>query len=177
MAQEGHAPNSDSILPEGAEPGHCTGFASRIARNQDLACGPRLDQLAHGKMLEAADVLAQRLKAFELAAEEGGWAQAQYLELIPQDKGTLVSGDERHMLKQGQESALRLNPSNQTGQWNAGSSSRGSWPAPSGGWQGKGYWNSRYPAHAPWKGKGKGQDKGAKGKNKIKGEAAPAAAS
>ena len=129
-----------------------------------------LDQIAHGKVLEAADVLAQRLKALEFAAEEGGWASAQYFELIPQDKGTLVSGDERHMLKRGQESALRFTSTPQPTPWGGGGSSKGGRPGPGASWQGKGWWNQN--TYQPTrKGKGKGKDKGGKrGKTKDKSE-------
>lgn len=147
----------------------------RTLREMKTLCAV-LDQIAHGKVLEAADVLAQRLKALELAAEEGGWASAQYLELIPQDKGTLVSGDERHMLKREQESALRLNSTPLPTPWGGGGSSKGGWPAPGASWQGKGWWNPWNTSHfqPTWKGKGKGKDKGGKkGKSKDKGDSAP----
>ena len=134
-----------------------------------------LDQIAHGKVLEAADVLAQRLKALELAAEEGGWASAQYFELIPQDKGTLVSGDERHMLKREQESALRFTSTPQPTPWGGGGSSKGGWPVPGASWQGKEWWNpwNTNTYQPTWKGKGKGKDKGGKkGKTKDKSDSA-----
>ena len=147
----------------------------RTLREMKTLCAV-LDQIAHGRVLEAADVLAQRLKALELAAEEGGWASAQYLELIPQDKGTLVSGDERHMLKREQESALRLNSTPLPTPWGGGSSSKGGWPAPGASWQGKGWWSpwNTSQFQPTWKGKGKGKDKGGKkGKSKDKGDSAP----
>jgi hypothetical protein len=146
----------------------------RTLREMKTLCAV-LDLIAHGKVLEAADVLAQRLKALELAAEEGGWASAQYLELIPQDKGTLVSGDERHMLKREQESALRLNSTPLPTPWGGGSSSKGGWPTPDASWQGKGWWSpwNTSQFQPTWKGKGKGKVKGGKkGKSKDKGDTA-----
>ena len=41
-----------------------------------------LDYLALGKNRHAADVLAQRLGALELAHKSGSWEKAQYVELI-----------------------------------------------------------------------------------------------
>ena len=118
-------------------------------------------------------MLAQRLKALELSAEEGGWASAPYFELIPQDKGTLVPGDERHMLKREQESALRFTSTPQPTPWGGGGSFKGGWPVPGASWQGKGWWNpwNQNTYQPTWKGKGKGKDKGGeKGKTNDKSE-------
>ena len=171
-------------LPKGVTPPAATAYYLRVLslgtaqsslrtlREMKPLCAV-LDQIAHGKVLEAADVVAQRLKALELAAEEGGWASAQYLELIPQDKGTLVSGDERHMPKRERESALRFTSTPQPTPWGGGGSSKGGWPGPGASWQAKGWWNpwNQNTYQPTWKDKGKGKDKGGKkGKTKDKSE-------
>ena len=45
-----------------------------------------LDHLAMGRVGEASDFVAQRLKAVELAAEQGHWDRAKYLELLVDEK-------------------------------------------------------------------------------------------
>ena len=45
-----------------------------------------VDLLASNDILRGLDVLIQRQKAIELAADQGSWAQAQYLELTHADE-------------------------------------------------------------------------------------------
>ena len=53
-----------------------------------------LDLLATQKHAEAADVVAQRVKAIDKALTDGGWTRAQFLELIPQEGASLLDRDE-----------------------------------------------------------------------------------
>ena len=39
--------------------------------------------MLEGQLASALDVLIQRIKALELAAEQGTWQQARWLELLP----------------------------------------------------------------------------------------------
>ena len=57
-----------------------------------------LDLLAQGKAAEAADIGAQRLKAFEKATVDGSWLQAQYLEFVPPEQTTLLDRREEAAL-------------------------------------------------------------------------------
>ena len=175
MAEGLHAPSGHRLLPTGAEPGNGTGFASHASRHESSVRG-----LGSDRPRESAGGSRRACTEAEgpgaCSGGGGGWASAQYLELIPQDKGTLVSGDERHMLKREQESALRLNSTPLPTPWGGGGSSKGGWPAPGASWQGKGWWNPWNTSHfqPTWKGKGKGKDKGGKkGKSKDKGDSAP----
>ena len=55
-----------------------------------------LDLLIEGKQVHALDLLCQRFKAVELAMNEGGnWMLAQHLELLPQQRGSVVQDDEK----------------------------------------------------------------------------------
>ena len=55
-----------------------------------------LDALLGGNLGRAADLLMQRFKAVELACtDEGGWAAASHLELIPDAKASSSSFRER----------------------------------------------------------------------------------
>ena len=54
-----------------------------------------IDLLARGRVLEGMDFLVQRLKAEEMAQEEGSWANAQWLELLPKTEVAMTSEAER----------------------------------------------------------------------------------
>ena len=57
-----------------------------------------LDCIMQGRLPQAVDLLCQRWKALETAVSQGGWAQAQWLELIPSEDVTIVSELEARML-------------------------------------------------------------------------------
>ena len=56
-----------------------------------------LDQIAAGQSPQAADALAQRLKALELQVSDQSWSRAQHLELLPREGAALVDKDETYM--------------------------------------------------------------------------------
>ena len=56
-----------------------------------------LDQVAAGQTPQAADTLAQRLKALELQVSDQSWSRAQHLELLPPEGAALVDKDEAYM--------------------------------------------------------------------------------
>ena len=53
-----------------------------------------LDLLATQRPEEAADVVAQRIKAIDKALHDGSWTYAQLLELIPEEGAPLLERDE-----------------------------------------------------------------------------------
>ena len=111
----------------------------RNLREMHTICAA-LDHMALGRTKHAADVLAQRLKALEVAASEGCWDRAQFLELIPNESVTLTDKDEQHMM--ARESDLRARLTRNSASYDNG-------------WQ------------RPDKGKGKGKDyKGKESKDK-----------
>jgi hypothetical protein len=59
-----------------------------------------LDHMAQGRFAEASDMITQRLKAVEMASMDGGlWDRANFLELVPEDGGTMVSREELKMVQ------------------------------------------------------------------------------
>ena len=60
-----------------------------------------LDHLALGRTRQAADTVAQRLKAVEMACADGHWERAQHLELAPPDATPLTSKSEEYLVAQG----------------------------------------------------------------------------
>ena len=108
-----------------------------------------LDLLAKAKWDEAADALAQRLKALERSLIDENWASSQFAELIPLENSTLMSKEEEYVLQREMEIEQRLRYAH----GGPSSSSRG----PLGG-----YPNSWTPggkggqSEGPYKGKGKG---------------------
>ena len=68
-----------------------------------------IDKLLAGDIVGAADMLAQRFKAVELAATEGSWSIAKHLELIPEGGVTSLSARDREAAtkKESQEIKLR----------------------------------------------------------------------
>ena len=63
-----------------------------------------VDMLVRGRVLSALDYLVQRLKAEELAQEEGSWANAQWMELLAKTEVTMSTDAERRAA--GQEEKL-----------------------------------------------------------------------
>eukprot|EP00959_Pyramimonas_sp_CCMP1952_P196181 4101617-Pyramimonas_sp.AAC.1 len=57
-----------------------------------------LDHLALGRVNQAADVCAQRLKALEMASETGTWQKAQHLELVEAEGPGLTEKEEEFMV-------------------------------------------------------------------------------
>ena len=57
-----------------------------------------LDLMAQEKMPQAADIVAQRVKALERACSEGHWGAAQFLELIGQKQQWLLDRAEQYYL-------------------------------------------------------------------------------
>ena len=63
-----------------------------------------LDLLIQGKVAEAMDVLAQRVKALERAQADGHWDAAQWMELIPTGAVQLIPRREsRQALREAEE--------------------------------------------------------------------------
>ena len=81
---------------------------SARSQREALTLGKALDLLAEGKPGAAADTLAQRLKAVEKAAREGGrWDQAEFLELIPPAGPSLAERSEEFMAAKEVRLAVR----------------------------------------------------------------------
>lgn len=59
-----------------------------------------MDHLSAQRYNQAADVLAQRVKAIELAQESGAWETAKFLELVEDDGDPLADRDEQAMILQ-----------------------------------------------------------------------------
>ena len=67
-----------------------------------------LGHLAKGMAAQAADMAAQRLKAFEGMIVGGSWMKAQHLELMPAESATLLDKGEDLMLAREAELDQRL---------------------------------------------------------------------
>jgi hypothetical protein len=65
----------------------------QLRRMRTLATA--VDLLAKGRTLAGLDFLMQRLKAEEMAQEEGSWANAQWLELLPKTEVAMTTEAER----------------------------------------------------------------------------------
>jgi hypothetical protein len=117
-----------------------------------------LDHLALGRFAQAADVVSQRLKSLELSIEDGNWNRSVFLELVPQEQGTLISRDDHHLMQKELGLSKTFHPK--------GGYKNDSWD------YGKGKANKGNQAVANWvpnqynKGKGK-KGKFEKGKNKA----------
>lgn len=107
-----------------------------------------LDRLVSDRRREAADLIAQRIKALELSLVDSGWHRAQFLELLPQEGATLMETDETAMVSKQHLLDSKLKAAGK------------SWPAT---WQKPQEEALRKDADEKGKGKGKGQ-KGKKGK-------------
>jgi fructose-specific phosphotransferase system component IIB len=131
-----------------------------------------LDHLALGRVGEAGDVLAQRMKALELSSSDGHWQRAEHLELVAPDSVSLVNRSELKLVQREVEAEMKVSQPNSYGKnWgnSANASGGGHWgqdwyPRPKGKGKGKhekGKWDYWKPNP---KGKGKGKDKKGKGK-------------
>eukprot|EP00971_Amphidinium_carterae_P347521 6489582-Amphidinium_carterae.1 len=65
----------------------------RTARELKTLC-LCLDHLCQGEVLQTMDMIAQRIKAIEMSVRQGGWAQARFLELVPETEVTSASREE-----------------------------------------------------------------------------------
>ena len=63
--------------------------------------GAMLDHLALGKTKIAADLIAQRLKAVEMATTGGSWDRARFLELLPAIAETLTAKEVQEVVLLG----------------------------------------------------------------------------
>ncbi|CAK0814125.1 unnamed protein product, partial [Prorocentrum cordatum] len=84
-----------------------TSVGVRNLREMNAIC-VALDHLALGRTKRCADLLTQRFKAVEMAATEGHWDRAQYLELLESDTVSLRTKDEECMVTKEQELAQRV---------------------------------------------------------------------
>lgn len=56
-----------------------------------------LDLLALGKVAQASDILMQRLKAVHMAAQDGNWSRAEFMDLVPSDQASMTSLTDQDM--------------------------------------------------------------------------------
>lgn len=115
-----------------------------------------IDLLLGGHILHGLDVLLQRFKALELAAEQGSWSQARWLELIPTSDVSSWSRDDLRSAMREQDLEVRL----------------GLAPLPKGAGRGRGKGepgvatSGAESESAPWWGRRRGgKGKGKKGKD------------
>ena len=72
------------------------GDKSSIRHTRELqTLAAALDQLIQGNLAGVADLLAQRFKAVEMAAQEGSWSVARHFELVGDGKVSSSSQRER----------------------------------------------------------------------------------
>jgi len=92
-----------------------------------------MDCLATSHVSQAADIVAQRLKALEKSqVDAGSWARAQFLELIAPGNSTMImDGEERQANRDFKSNRdLRLSWGGKgDDEWPKGNGSRGSGPA------------------------------------------------
>ena len=68
-----------------------------------------VDGLLRGRTVEVGDLLAQRLKASMIAAQDGSWNSAKWLELLPEvQRSIAVSNDEERMIRAVEAGDLKL---------------------------------------------------------------------
>ena len=60
-----------------------------------VTLGMAIDEILSGRLMHALDLLVQRFKAIEASFEEGGWATARHLEIIPGGGAGMMREDER----------------------------------------------------------------------------------
>ena len=125
----------------------------RNARELETLC-VILDHLALGRFREAADVVAMRMKAVEMAAKDGDWSRAIFLELVESDGTTLATKEEEMATTEEMKMRRRL-------QSNSGGGGKGK--------ASKGEWRS-YGSDSTVYGKGSGKAYGGKDKDKNKGK-------
>ena len=67
-----------------------------------------VDHICKGESLEALDVLVQRLKALETSIDDGGWANAQWMEPVPRTiVGMRTEGEEREAAREEEKEQKR----------------------------------------------------------------------
>ena len=88
-------------------PTHGHNMTMRTQRELRTLCSV-LDLLAGQTPEMAADIVAQRIKAVELAMTDGDWNRAQHLELIAPEGASLIEKDEAWMLTKEAEVDLKL---------------------------------------------------------------------
>ncbi|CAK0870625.1 unnamed protein product [Prorocentrum cordatum] len=104
---------------EGAPPAAAVSYFLGIFQNSHPSLGIRnareartlckaLDLLAAKAYGQAADLLAQRLKAVEQATVDGHWGKAGWLELLPPEGTTLVDREEEYMTTKEEELQWKL---------------------------------------------------------------------
>ena len=84
-----------------------------------------VDLLASNDILRGLDILIQRQKAIELAADQGSWAQAQYLELTHADEEHSYFRQELKAVQAERKADLKLQqmalaPRGWKGEWKGG---------------------------------------------------------
>ena len=85
-----------------------------------------LDHLALGRTGEVADVAPQRLKTSELVVQDGNWARAFRLELVPTEVSLLASKDEQQMVIKELEMRQKLPaPRSSASSWRKSGSGKG----------------------------------------------------
>jgi len=62
-----------------------------------------VDLLCKGKVLQAMDILVQRMKALEMSVTDGGWANAQWLELLPRAVVSMTGEGEQQLAAHEEE--------------------------------------------------------------------------
>jgi hypothetical protein len=67
-----------------------------------------IDELIRGNILQAADVLVQRLIAIENASAEGSWSMARFTELVPDGGASAMPDQERSLVLRHAKAEARL---------------------------------------------------------------------
>ena len=132
-----------------------------------------LDHFALGRTRQAADTVAQRFKAVEMACADGYWERAQHLELAPPDSTPLTSKSGAYLV--AQELKLKAKVDESTIAVNSSASSWKGHSKDKGASKGNRYWSNQwsYPWGSwtpPWKGKGQKGKAYGKGKQTGKGK-------
>lgn len=106
-----------------------------------------LDQLAVGQGSQAADIVAQRLKALEQSVQDANlWKKAKFLELVSEETGMTDKGEEHMMLKELEmEEKFRTKP-HQGNRWDDAPNPKGKAGKGSGKSKGKDPNKGRTPA-------------------------------
>ena len=105
-----------------------------------------LDLLVENKSAQAADIIAQRIKALEKSVQDNNsWVRARFLELVEPDDVALLDRGEEAMIQKELEREEKLRGPSE--------------------WKGKGHWKGKGEHEFGAKGQGKG-----KGKSKEKGK-------
>ena len=87
-------------------PSRKEGIPPGIVRQMRTLCSA-IDQLCPGKFLAGLDVLVQRMKASETSITYGGWANVQWMELLPRPEVSMTDEGENSMAAKEDEKAQR----------------------------------------------------------------------